>query len=155
MSNTTATKKLVGVFALWKRKSKSGNVYFSGKTEGGENLTAFYVTEKKNLKEPDMRVYTKDSEGNLSDDVFCSLWCNATKNGKKVLSGKLNGKKLIGFIKADASEKQPYVSVYYQEESEAPKEDSEAPKEKKSDKKSKPSKKEPEFEEVEQEELPF
>lgn len=157
MSNTTAEKKkLTGVFALWKQKSKNGGTYFSGKTEGGSFLTGFYVTDKKNLKEPDLRVYAKDSEGNLSKEPFCSLWCNATKNGKKILSGKLDGKRVIGFIKADASEKQPYISVYYSDEEQ--KEESNKTDTKTEEKKSKNSKKkeEPEYEEIPGDEaLPF
>lgn len=162
MSNTTAEKKkLEGVFALWKRKSQNGGVYFSGKTEGGSFLTAFYNTEKKNLKEPDLRVYAKDSEGNLSKEPFCSLWCNATKNGKKILPGKLDGKRVIGFIKADASEKQPYISVYYSDEEakeESNKTDTKTEERKtsKPKKKEEPKAKEPEFEEIPgDEELPF
>ena len=160
MSNTTAEKKkLVGVFALWRKKSKNGGTYFSGKTEGGSFLTGFYVTDKKNLKEPDLRVYAKDSEGNLSEEPFCSLWCNATKNGKKILSGKLDGKRVIGFIKAEAKENQPYISVYYSdEEQNEEKEQSNKTDTKTEEKKTKPSKKkeEPEFEEIPgDEELPF
>ena len=63
MSTTTANatkKKLEQVFALWKRTSKEGKTYFSGKDYLGNNVTAFYNTEKKNLKEPDMRVYLRD-----------------------------------------------------------------------------------------------
>lgn len=156
MSNSTAEKKqLQGVFALWKRKSNKGNVYFSGKTEGGSYLTGFYVTDKKNMKEPDLRVYAKDSEGNLSKDPFCSLWVNATKNGKKILSGSVDGKKVIGFINAQADDKKPYISVYFAEESkpEAPKAE-----EKKSNKKD--TKKEKKADPVEEEvpsddQLPF
>lgn len=159
MSNTTAEKKkLEGVFALWKKKSKNGGVYFSGKTEGGSFLTGFYNTEKKNLKEPDLRVYAKDSEGDLSEEPFCSLWCNATKNGKKLLSGKVDGKRVIGFIKADASEKQPYISVYYSDESEAPKEEKKSDKSDTKTEKAKTNKKkeEPEFVEIPPDEsLPF
>ena len=118
MSNTTATKKtLQGVCALWKRTSTNGKTYFSGQTEDKQSfLTAFYNTAKKNLKEPDLRIYTRDSEGNLSKEPFLSLWCNATKKGKKILSGKLGDKKVVGFIKADATEKQPYISVYFEED---------------------------------------
>lgn len=116
MSNTTATKqRMEGVCALWKRTSANGKSYFTGQTEDKQTfLTAFYNTDKKNLKEPDLRIYSRDADGNLSKDPFLSLWCNATKKGKKVLSGKLNGKKVVGFIKADADEKHPYISVYFE-----------------------------------------
>lgn len=116
MSNAAETKtRLQGVCALWRRKSASGKSYFSGQTEDKQTfLTAFYNTDKKNLKEPDIRIYNRDAEGNLSKEPWLSLWCNATKKGKKVLSGKLDGKKVVGFIKADADEKHPYISVYFE-----------------------------------------
>lgn len=122
-NNSTATEKksrLDQVFALWKRKSKDGkSTYFTGKL-GDKNVTAFYVTNKKNLKEPDMRVYTRDENGNLSKEPVVSLWCNATKRGKKILSGKIDGKRVVGFINSNATEKQPYISVYWSDESNAP-----------------------------------
>lgn len=157
MSNTaTADKKqLERVLSLWKNKSKDGKkVYFSGKTEGGSFLTGFYNTNKKNLKEPDLRVYARDTEGNLSKDPFVSLWANATKNGKQILSGAIDGKKVVGFIKKDATEKQPYISVYWSEELPAS-EKKEEPK-KESTRNAKQKKEEPKFEEVSEEDsLPF
>ena len=152
MSTATAEKKkLQGVFALWKRTSKDGKkTYFTGVSEDKSyNVTAFYNTDKKNLKEPDLKVYVRDDEGNLSKEPLVSLWCNATKNGKKILSGKIDGKRVIGFIRANATEKQPYISVYYSEDElpVAP----EAPK-----KETKKAKKEaPKMEEIEPEDLPF
>lgn len=117
MSNTAEKKRLQGVCALWKRTSANGKTYFSGQTEDKQTfLTGFYNTDKKNLKEPDLRIYSHDAEGNLSKEPWLSLWCNATKKGKKVLSGKLDGKKVVGFIKADAAEKQPYISVYFDQD---------------------------------------
>ena len=122
-NNSTATEKksrLEQVFALWKRKSKDGkSTYFTGKL-GSQNVTAFYVTNKKNLKEPDMRVYARAENGDLSKKPVVSLWCNATKNGKKILSGKIDGKRVVGFINSNATEKQPYISVYWSDESNAP-----------------------------------
>lgn len=157
MSTATATekKKLQGVFALWKRKSKDGKkTYFTGQTEDKKNqLTAFYNLDKKNLKEPDMRIYIRDDEGNLSKEPYASLWVNATKNGKKkYLTGKLEGKRVVGFIREDATEKQPYISVYFSED-ELPV----APKsEEKQEKKPKFKKKEePKYEDVPDEDLPF
>lgn len=118
MSNAAETKKrLEGVCALWKRTSANGKTYFTGQTEDKQTfLTAFYNTDKKNLKEPDLRIYTRDADGNLSKEPWLSLWCNATKKGKKVLSGKLDGKKVVGFIKVDANEKQPYISIYFDQD---------------------------------------
>ena len=144
MSNTTAKKQMEQVFALWKRKSKDGKTtFFSGKY-GEKFLTAFYNTDKKNMKEPDMRVYIQDDNGELSKEVFVSLWCNATKDGKKkYLSGKINGKRVVGFIKADATEKQPYISVFWSDDEQKPKQEKKAKKEA------------PQMEEVGEEDLPF
>lgn len=156
MSNATATekKKLEGVCALWRHKSKSGKgYYFSGSTEDRKTmLTGFYNTEKKNLKEPDIRVYVRDQEGKLSPEPFVSLWCNSTKKGKKILSGKIDGKKVVGFINEKGSEKAPYISIYWSDdepqEAEAPKTE-EKPK---STRKAK-QKEEPEFEAMTDEDL--
>ena len=119
MSTATAKKtNREQVCALWKKQSKDGKkVYFSGKVEAtGEFLTGFYNTNKKNMKEPDLRVYLRDDKGNLSKETFLDLWCNPTKSGKKILSGKLDGKRIVGFINEKASEKQPYISVYVSDE---------------------------------------
>ena len=154
MSTATKTKatkktevkkefKLKQVFALWKSESKKGNAYFTGKDENFRHLIGFYNTKKQNPKEPDLRVYVLGSNGELSEDPYVSLWCNASKNNKKYLSGKIDGKRVIGFINSKASEKQPYISVYWSDEQNKP----EAKKE---------EAKEPEFEEIScDEELPF
>lgn len=120
----SATKKaenkkeftMVQVFALWKSKAKSGAEYLTGKTGDGLKLTGFFNTKKKNPKEPDLRVYTHDSEGNLNKDVYVSMWCNVSKNDKKYLTGKIGDKRIVGFIRKTENEKAPYVSVYYSEE---------------------------------------
>ena len=123
MSKTAEKKNsLKQVLALWKREGKKGTSYFSGKVDDGtfENdfkVTAFYNTEKKNLKEPDLKIYARDDEGNLSKEPMLSLWCNPTKDGKKkILSGKLDGKRVVGFINENATEKQPYISVYFSDD---------------------------------------
>ena len=110
------------VFAMWKKTGKSGKTYFSGKL-GEEWLTGFYNTNKKNPKEPDIRVYI-NMEGEEENKEFVSLWCNVTKAGKKILNGKFEGKELIGFIneKASKENKQPYVSVYLKPAKEVAKE---------------------------------
>lgn len=116
---STATAKREQIFAMWKRTGKKGNAYFTGKLKDQE-IRGFYNTEKKNLKEPDIRIYGVDGDGKLSKEEIISLWCNATKNGKKILTGKLNGEKVVGFINANATpeNKQPYFSVYFSEEKE-------------------------------------
>ena len=123
MSTATKTNQKKQVFALWKRTSKEGKTYFTGKYDEVE-VRGFYNGKKQNPKEPDMRVYAVDGNKNLSKDELVSLWCNVSKGGKKYLSGKLNGKYVVGFIndKATAENKQPYISLYWSEEQEQQKE---------------------------------
>lgn len=129
MSATKTTKEFAmkQVFALWKNTSKEGKAYFSGKYDGVE-VRGFYNGKKQNPKEPDVRIYVVDANKNLSKDELCSLWCNVSKNGKKYLSGKLNGQKVIGFINATANEenKKPYISLYWSEEQNEQKEEAPA-----------------------------
>jgi uncharacterized protein (DUF736 family) len=112
--------KLTQVFAMWKRQSKNGNTFFSGKDEEGKKIRGFYNTKKQNPKEPDIRIYHVAEGGKLEKEVFVSLWCNAKDNGKKYLSGKIDGKRVVGFIntKATAENKQPYFSVYWSDANE-------------------------------------
>lgn len=107
------------IFALWKRTSKNGDTYFSGKTskDNGEmQLRGFFNTNKKNPKEPDLRVYVVTSKGELSKEPLISMWCNVSKNSKKYLTGKIEDKRVVAFINDKANEKQPYVVAYYSED---------------------------------------
>lgn len=118
MSTKTTNKKefnLRQVFAMWKRASKNGNTYFSGKDAEGKEIRGFYNTDKKNPNEPDIRIYHLTESGELEKEPFISLWCNAKESGKKYLSGKIDGKRVVGFIntKSTAENKQPYFSVYW------------------------------------------
>ena len=119
MSTKTATKKefnLTQVFAMWKRTSKDGKTtFFTGKDVDGREIRGFYNTDKQNPKEPDIRIYHLQENGKLEKDVYVSLWCNAKDNGKKYLSGKIDGLRVVGFInaKSTAENKQPYFSVYW------------------------------------------
>lgn len=156
---TNATKKefaLKQVFAMWKRTSKDGNSYFSGKDIDGREIRGFYNTNKANPKEPDIRIYHRTEGGELEKEVYLSLWCNAKDNGKKYLSGKLDGIRVVGFIntKATAENKQPYFSVYWSDTED--KENGSAESDSKKTTKTKTTKKEePKFEEVGEDDLPF
>lgn len=93
-------------FVLWKNTSKEGKAYFTGRA-GKDKVTGFYNTNKKNPKEPDLRVIDKE------DKEFASLWCNVGKNEKKYLSGSLKeGQKIVGFFAKVEDEKKPYIRVY-------------------------------------------
>lgn len=152
MSATKTTKEFAmkQVFALWKNTSKEGKTYFSGKY-GEIEVRGFYNGKKQNPKEPDLRIYAIDGNKNLSKDALVSLWCNVSKNDKKYLTGKLDGKKVIGFInaKANGENKMPYISLYWSEEQEQ-KEEASTKETKKAPKKT-TKKEEPEVED----DLPF
>lgn len=107
--------KLNQVLALWKKTSKSGNTFFTGKA-GDDNVVGFYNGKKKNPKEPDLRVYKVDSEGKAEKEEMISLWAKVSKKGTKYLSGKLGDKFITGFIRTSDNERAPYITVYFSEE---------------------------------------
>lgn len=125
-TQTKATKEtpkqemtLVKFLTLWINKSKAtGKKYLTGSTEAGLKVTGFFNTEKQNPKEPDVRIFVRDDEGNLSKEEYVSLWCNVTKNEKKYFSGRFEGEKLVGFInsKAKINGKIPYLNIYFSEQ---------------------------------------
>lgn len=112
--------KLEEAFVLWKHESKSGNEYLSGSTpadKGGVlQLIGFFNKKKKNPKEPDVRVYSLDEEGNQGDEI-CSLWENTAKSGNKYLSGLTDEKEnIVAFYnELDENSKIPYIRAYYKE----------------------------------------
>lgn len=126
--STTATKKeftLKQVFTMWIYKSKNGDKYLSGKTEDGQKIRGFFNNKKENPKEPDIRIYLVNDKGDLSKEEYVSLWCNAKENGKRHLSGKIDGKRVVGFFnsKAKVDGVIPYFSVYWSEANEDSKPD--------------------------------
>jgi uncharacterized protein (DUF736 family) len=119
-----ATKKTVktqdftmqDIFALWKKTSKNGNTYFDGKSKEGLYLRGFFNTNKKNPKEPDLRVYVSDENKELSKEPLISMWCNVSKSGSKYLTGKLGNKRVVAFVRKSDNEKAPYLTAYYSED---------------------------------------
>ena len=118
----SATKNgtLEQVITLWKKEGKKGNAYFSGLTAKKTQVRGFYNTNKKNLKEPDLRIYALNKNGELEKEELASLWVNSSKDGKKkYLAGSINGlSKIVGFIneKADDKNNLPYVRIYLADE---------------------------------------
>ena len=108
------------VITLWKKEGKKGTPYFTGLTSDRKEVRGFYNNSKKNLKEPDLRIYALDSQGNVEKEETASLWVNSSKDGKKkYLSGKTAwGARVVGFIneKADHINKLPYVRIYLADE---------------------------------------
>ena len=119
------------IFAMWLKKSKSGSKYLTGKDADGNRLVGFFNGKKQNPKEPDVRIYQMNEEGEMSKEEYTSLWVNVSKNEKKYLSGKIGEMKVVGFInaKATADGKRPYFSVY-ESSSEPPKKEETAKPEK-------------------------
>lgn len=110
------TNNLVECLSLWISESKNGNEYLSGKLSsdlGGSRVIGYFNTNKKNPKEPDVRVYTLDNEGK-QDKEIASLWENVSKNEIRYLTGTSDEKeKLLGFYGDKDQVKLPYIRVYF------------------------------------------
>ena len=110
--------KLPEAFVLWENTSKAGMKYLSGNTseELHTKLVGFYNTNKKNPKEPDIRIYDIDSEGNQGNEV-CSLWENISKNETRYLTGSTNEQeKIIAFYNnVEENPSRPYIRAYYKQ----------------------------------------
>lgn len=105
------------IIALWRKTSKAGKTYFSGKDITGVELTGFYNINKSNGKAPVLRVYEKDD---INNEVL-PMWLNTSKSGVKYLSGKYNGKRVVGFINdKPKNEKAPYIRIYESDEQAKP-----------------------------------
>ncbi len=118
---TKEFKELEEAFVLWKHTANSGVAYLSGNTPKNKkdsiSLVGFFNNNKKNPKEPDVKVYVLDEEGNQSDEV-CSLWENTSKSGSKYLSGLTNeNDKIVAFYnEIDENSKIPYIRAYYKQD---------------------------------------
>lgn len=100
-------------FVLWKNQSKTGNEYLKGKDLNNQKLVGYFNGTKKNPKEPDVRIYSVDSEGKQDKEV-CSLWNYISTTGKSYLTGTTDEKeKIIAFY--GNKEKAPYIKAYFKE----------------------------------------
>ena len=105
------------IIALWRKTSKAGKTYFSGKDATGIELTGFYNITKGNDKAPVLRVYKRDD---INKELF-SMWLNTSKSGVKYLAGKYNGVRVVGFINVKPkNEKAPYIKIYESDEQAKP-----------------------------------
>lgn len=108
--------KLSEAFVLWKHKAKSGLDYFKGYDLNKIKLVAFFNSNKKNPKEPDVRIYTVNVEGKQDKEV-ASLWEYVSKNNKRYLTGSTDEKeKLVAFYGNEEDEKKPYIRAYFKED---------------------------------------
>ena len=107
-------------FVLWKNTSKNNNTYLTGMT--GEKFTpngklvAFYNTNKKNAKEPDIKVYLKGEKDEENKEVAV-LWDNISESKKQYLTGyDCDKTKLVGFYSKEVINGRPDIRVYFQED---------------------------------------
>ena len=101
-------------FVLWKNVAKSGKEYLAGFVNNEEKtkLKGFFNTDKRNPKEPDIRVYTEVNEKLVE---VASLWTNIDKNEKKYVTGTTDEhEKLVGWFGLENQEARPFVRVYYE-----------------------------------------
>ena len=114
----TNNNDLKEAFALWEKKGAKG-VYYSGKTSDPEtvNIVGFIAIEKKNEKQPDLRVYVS-AEKDAEKVELAVLWKQESKAGKTYYSGYTNEKeKLIGFINGNTKDgKYPSIRVYFKQD---------------------------------------
>ena len=103
-------------FVMWNHKAKSGIEYLTGSV-GKMKLIGFFNKEKKNEKEPDIRIYTIEND-EISKEEVASLWNNLSKSKKYYLTGYDNENiKLLGFYNDSLIEfpNRPYIRVYFRE----------------------------------------
>ena len=103
---------------LWEHVTDNDVTYLSGHLSedlGFKKVIAFYNKEKRNEKEPDIRVYSLDDE-NKKDMQIISLWDQVSKQGVKYLSGVTNEQEnVVAFYNQEENEKQPKIRVYLKE----------------------------------------
>lgn len=108
-------KEMEKAITLWKNTSKlNGNVYLKGYDLNKNEVIGFFETSKKNEKQPDLKIYTvKDKK---ADKEICALWIRESKDKKEYFSGLTDDKEsVVGFINEKATEKIPYLNVYFSE----------------------------------------
>lgn len=109
-------KELTEAFHLWKNVSKTGLTYLKGADLHDNKLVGFFNSNKKNPKEPDVRIYEVDSEGKQGEEV-ASLWESISKKETRYLTGSTNEKeKLIAFYGDKNQEMRPYIRAYFKED---------------------------------------
>jgi hypothetical protein len=107
-------------FVLWKHESKANTSYLTGYAidpagVSDSKIIGFFNTNKKNAKEPDVRVYLVDDDGKRAEQI-CSLWENVSKNDKRYLTGSTDeNEKITAFYNNSDDEKKPYIRAYYKE----------------------------------------
>lgn len=117
-ANYTKKKGELGeeAFVLWKQVSKTGVDYLTGYIvedgKRGQGIVGFFNGNKKNPKEPDIRIYLTADE--LAKEEVCSLWEHISINEKRYLTGSTDEKEdITAFYNNSDVETRPYIRAYY------------------------------------------
>lgn len=103
-------------FVLWEQESKKGTSYLTGHDLNKQRLVGYFEDNKKNEKQPDIRIYNL-TEDNKNKDEVCVLWITKSKEGKLYLTGLTNeNEKIIAFYCEEKNETSPYLKAYFKEE---------------------------------------
>ena len=109
-------EQLIEVMALWLARSKNNTEYLNGfmsKKYNNAKIRGFFNGNKKNPKEPDVKIYNLTAEGTLDIEV-ATLWNNLSKDEKQYLTGYTDDKeRLVAFYGDKEDTKHPYIKVYF------------------------------------------
>lgn len=109
---------MIELCTLWYHKAENEVEYLSGHLSEElkfQKVIAFYNTNKKNEKEPDIRIYSLDDE-NKKDTQIISLWNQVSKSGVEYLTGQTNEKEnVVAFYNQDDDIKKPKIKIYLKE----------------------------------------
>ncbi len=101
-------------FTLWLHKGKNGVKYLSG--NAGENKIVAFFNQKKNDKQPSVRIYDLKDDGSTGEEII-TLWEYKSKQGNDYLSGKTNeNENIIAFYGDEHQEKRPYIRGYFKKD---------------------------------------
>ena len=110
--------ELEEAFVLWKQEGKNGGTYLSGfATSNKERLIGYFNSKKENPKEPDIRVFDLNEDGQRKNEIAV-LWENLDKKGGKYLTGKttyenVENVKLVAWYGKENQEARPFIRCYF------------------------------------------
>lgn len=110
-------KELESAFSLWENVGKNKKEYLTGIDCNDHKLLGFYNTDKRNEKEPDIKVYELNDKNEIGVNV-ASLWKNESKDKQvKYLSGVTSdNEKIVAFYNDDTSNNKPLIRAYFKDE---------------------------------------
>lgn len=102
------------LMSLWIKEGKNGK-YLTGKVgmdADGFKVVGFYNGQKKNPKEPDIRIYESYDKGHAKE-VLISLWGNTSKSGKLYFTGLDNeNNRVVAFVEEKPEKNRPNIRIY-------------------------------------------